>query len=247
MKKVMDKKKRWRTIHFLSSFWIHIISKMRPSNVEILKEQIKRMKGYQMIYHIFFFIFCFHFKKNYVYQLYDQHPITFSGFTHFLFHKLTMLSPSCLKIVRGQSSSFFFLIWFFWENESWREGREADEVDRITVGSCLCSPGEGNGNPLQYTCLEYPMAGGAGLATVHGVAKSQTRLSSFTHSLACVQSTLLTSARQMGCGEAVFQKRISRISIRGFWLWDKKRHWLERTGVRQINSKENDVWPLRLS
>ena len=31
--------------------------------------------------------------------------------------------------------------------------------------------GEGNGNPLQYSCLESPMEGGAWLATVHGVAK----------------------------------------------------------------------------
>ena len=36
------------------------------------------------------------------------------------------------------------------------------------------SPGEGNGNPLQYSCLENPMDGGAWLATVHGVAKIQT-------------------------------------------------------------------------
>ena len=39
------------------------------------------------------------------------------------------------------------------------------------------SPGEGNGNPLQYSCLGNPMDRGAWLATVHGVAKSQTRLS----------------------------------------------------------------------
>ena len=38
-------------------------------------------------------------------------------------------------------------------------------------------PGEGNGNPLQYSCLENPMDEGAWQATVHGVAKSQTRLS----------------------------------------------------------------------
>ena len=41
-------------------------------------------------------------------------------------------------------------------------------------------PGEGNGNPLQYTCLENPMDGGAWEAAVHGVAKSQTLLSDFT-------------------------------------------------------------------
>ena len=45
------------------------------------------------------------------------------------------------------------------------------------------SPGEGNDNSLQYSCLENSMDGGAWSATVHGVAKSQTRLSDFTHSL----------------------------------------------------------------
>ena len=38
------------------------------------------------------------------------------------------------------------------------------------------SPGEGNGNPLQYSCLENPMDRGAWQATVHGVAKSQAQL-----------------------------------------------------------------------
>ena len=40
--------------------------------------------------------------------------------------------------------------------------------------------GEGNGTPLQHSCLENPMDGGAWWAAVHGVAKSQTRLSNFT-------------------------------------------------------------------
>ena len=43
------------------------------------------------------------------------------------------------------------------------------------------SPGEGNGNPLQYSCLENPVDGGAWWATVHGVAKSWTRLSDLTN------------------------------------------------------------------
>ena len=42
------------------------------------------------------------------------------------------------------------------------------------------SPGEGNGNPLQYSGLENPMDGGAWWATVHGVAKSRTRVSDIT-------------------------------------------------------------------
>ena len=42
------------------------------------------------------------------------------------------------------------------------------------------SPGEGNGTPLQYSCLENPVGRGAWWATVHRVAKSWTQLSSFT-------------------------------------------------------------------
>ena len=38
------------------------------------------------------------------------------------------------------------------------------------------SPGEGNGNALQYSCLENAMDGGAWQATVHGVTKNQTQL-----------------------------------------------------------------------
>ena len=41
-------------------------------------------------------------------------------------------------------------------------------------------PGRGNDNPLQYSCLENPMDGGAWKAAVHGVVEGQTRLSDFT-------------------------------------------------------------------
>ena len=40
--------------------------------------------------------------------------------------------------------------------------------------------GESNGTPLQYSCLENPMDGGAWKAAVHGIAEGQTRLSDFT-------------------------------------------------------------------
>ena len=40
--------------------------------------------------------------------------------------------------------------------------------------------GEGNGTPLQYSCLENPLDGGAWKAAVHGVAQGRTRLSDFT-------------------------------------------------------------------
>ena len=46
--------------------------------------------------------------------------------------------------------------------------------------------GEGNGNPLQYSCLENSMDGGAWWTMVHGVAKSRTQLSNFTFFLSIV-------------------------------------------------------------
>ena len=53
------------------------------------------------------------------------------------------------------------------------------------LGSSGLTTGEGNGTPLQYSCLENPMDTGAWWASVHGVAKSQTRLH-FHFSLSCI-------------------------------------------------------------
>ena len=53
--------------------------------------------------------------------------------------------------------------------------------DLGSISGSGSSPGEGNGNPLQYSCLENPKDGGAWWATVHGVAKSRTRLSDYIH------------------------------------------------------------------
>ena len=54
---------------------------------------------------------------------------------------------------------------------------------QITNENPLDSTGEGNGNPLQYSCLENSMDGGASQATVHGVTKTRTRLSDFPFTL----------------------------------------------------------------
>ena len=51
-----------------------------------------------------------------------------------------------------------------------------DMRDARSAPRWVKSPGEGHDNPLQYSCLENPMARGAWRATVHGVAKSQTGL-----------------------------------------------------------------------
>ena len=56
----------------------------------------------------------------------------------------------------------------------------ADRDRSHEIKRCLLPGREGNGTPLQYSCLETPMDGGAWWAAVHGVAKSRTRLSDFT-------------------------------------------------------------------
>ena len=61
--------------------------------------------------------------------------------------------------------------------------------------------GEGNGNPLQYSCLENPMDGGAWWATVHRVAKSWTQLHFHFHFIVCVSC---------GCVLPVFYSKISK-------------------------------------
>ena len=60
---------------------------------------------------------------------------------------------------------------------TFQSGKGKKYRNRVRVGRGL---GEGNGTPLQYSCLENPMDRVAWRAAVHGVAKSRTRLSEFT-------------------------------------------------------------------
>ena len=62
----------------------------------------------------------------------------------------------------------------------WVNNPTANAGDAMNVGSIPGSgksPGGGNGNPLQYSCLKHSMDRGAWLATVHGAAKSHAQLS----------------------------------------------------------------------
>ena len=55
-----------------------------------------------------------------------------------------------------------------------------DDPNQIKCQAFSVNSGEGNGTPLQYSCLENPRDGGAWWAAVHGIAKNRTRLSDFT-------------------------------------------------------------------
>ena len=54
--------------------------------------------------------------------------------------------------------------------------KESDTTERLRFHGSLSCIGEGNGNPLQCSCLENPRGGGAWWAAVYGVAQSRTRL-----------------------------------------------------------------------
>ena len=62
---------------------------------------------------------------------------------------------------------------------------ESDTTERLHFHFSLACIGEGNGSPLQYSCLENPRDGGAWQAAVYGVAQSRTRLKRLSSSQSC--------------------------------------------------------------
>ena len=106
----------------------------------------------------------------------------------FLIHKYLVPSilPRKLPIVKNSNYPLLIVFWgFLGSSEVKASACNAGDLGLIP-GSGR-SPGEGNGNPLQYSCLENPMDRGAWWAAVHRVTKSWTRLSDFT-SVVCFAS-----------------------------------------------------------
>ena len=83
-----------------------------------------------------------------------------------------------IKLQKLSISSFTNILFCVSVFPWWLSGKESfcNAGDSGLIPGTGRSPGEGNGNPLQYSCLENPMDRGAWWATVHGVAKSRTRL-----------------------------------------------------------------------
>ena len=75
--------------------------------------------------------------------------------------------------------SLAFKIFSNQENQAKLEKAQQDQAKYHLLAT---AHGEGNGAPLQYSCLENPMDGGAWWAAVHGVTKRWTQLSDFTFS-----------------------------------------------------------------
>ena len=75
------------------------------------------------------------------------------------------------------------------------------------------SPGGGHGNPLQYSCLENPMHRGVWPAMVHGVAKSQTRLSSFSLNLCITRPVFITGPPRKSIDIYIFCYKFTKVAI----------------------------------
>ena len=73
---------------------------------------------------------------------------------------------------------------------------ESDTTERLHFHFSLSCIGEGNGNPLQYSCLENPRDGGAWWAAVYRVAQSRTQLKRFSSSSSSPRACYLGTIRQ---------------------------------------------------
>ena len=111
----------------------------------------------------------------------------------------------------------------------------------LPEGSQNC-PGEGYGTPLQYSCLENPMDGGAWKAAVHGVAEGWTRLSDLTftfhfHALEKEMETYssVLAWRIPGTGEP------GGLPSMGSQSWT----WLKRLSSSSSSSKKQIAWTVR--
>ena len=108
----------------------------------------------------------------------------------------------------------------------------------------ICEKLQGNGTPLQYSCLENPTDGGAWKAAVHGVAKSRTRLSGFTftfhfHALEKDMATHSTSCLENPRDRGAWWAAIYGVAQSRTWL-----KWLSSSSkTLQFVHSEIPLWP----
>ena len=95
------------------------------------------------------------------------------------------LKQSCVSYIyryRLSSTLAWKIPWSLVGCSPWGH-EELDTTERLHFHFSLSCTGEGNGNPLQYSCLENPRDGGTWWAAVYGVTQSQTRLKQFSRLL----------------------------------------------------------------
>ena len=90
--------------------------------------------------------------------------------------------------------------------------QESDTTERLHFHFSLTCIGKGNGNPLQYFCLENPRDGGAWWAAVYGVTQSRTRLKRLSSSSMVLKTSILGTS-------LVLQWRRLSAPSGGAWVW----------------------------
>ena len=108
-------------------------------------------------------------------------PDIIHNWQFFTFSTWKTLCHLCLAFVASSdwATVICHVIWCFLIGSGGKESA-CNVGDLSLIPGSGRSPGEGNGNPHQYSCLENPMDGGVWQATVNGIAKSWTWLSDFT-------------------------------------------------------------------
>ena len=109
--------------------------------------------------------------------------------------------------------------------------QESEMTERLHFHFSLSCIGEGNGNPLQHSCLENPRDGGAWWAAVYGVAQSWTRLKRLSSS----SSRSITHAINTEAGKT------TAVILVGVWLKNAWGHRSQGTIVLFLDLKENKL------
>ena len=123
------------------------------------------------------------------------------------------------------------------------DGKESpcDEGDPGSIPGSGRSPEEGNGNPLQYSCLGNSVDGEAWWATVHGVSKSRTRLSYYTDCTyrgsnhLCVE--LPYPGGRMGLAQVLAHRRLHARHPQALTSVWKRRPFKERPQISSLDRK----------
>ena len=135
------------------------------------------------------------------------------------------------------SSPFATFCWYFWGFPGGSDGKESacNAGDLGSISRPWRSPREGNGYPLQYSCLENPMDRGAWQAPVHGVSKSGTRLSDFhIHWYFYIVKAMVFPVVMYRCENWTI-KKVEHPRIDAFELWCWRRLWRVPWAARRSN------------
>ena len=106
--------------------------------------------------------------------------------------------------------------------------QESDMTERLHFDFSLSCIGEGNDNPLQYSCLENPRDGGAWWAAVYGVTQSRTWLKWLSSSSSRTGKWLkprVTNGIQLVNSDYATKPSFPlyfKVSINGMWLWNEE-------------------------